>query len=120
MQTMKTMHGGVTNSSGDRVRLSVDARFQPLSEPSDPRFPMHGYGPTPLFAAADFIEQQGATAGAIGGGKTNVYESWGAAKQAWGVERPLLPLLPDPRNPPPEGGSVPNNPHERVISRPKL
>lgn len=73
---MKTMHGGVTNST-DTVRLSVDTRFQPLRDAHDPRFPMHGYGDTPPFRAEDFIAQQASMADHIGPTRdTPAFASW--------------------------------------------
>eukprot|EP01046_Picozoa_sp_COSAG06_P030203 COSAG06_NODE_2855_length_6169_cov_7.820264_2_plen_111_part_00 len=100
---MHTLHGGVTNST-DTVRLSVDSRFQPLSHPHDPRFPLHPKGVAPPFPAADFIEQQASTAKPIG---TDLYDpaltSLAEAKKKWGIDAeqyPPLPLAPDPVNPP--------------------
>lgn len=45
--TMFTAHMGLDNNSADQVRLSCDSRYQPASEPADPRWigpnpPAHG------------------------------------------------------------------------------
>jgi hypothetical protein len=45
--TMHTVHTGLDNNTTDRVRLSCDSRYQPASEPADPRWigprpPAHG------------------------------------------------------------------------------
>lgn len=38
---MKIMHGSLTNKT-DRLRFSCDVRFQPRSDPVDPRYTAHG------------------------------------------------------------------------------
>ena len=100
---MHTLHGGVTNSTGT-VRLSVDTRLQPLSEPSDPRFPMHSFSlDTPEFAAEDFIAQQADMTNPLGSHRlAPAFEgSLEEAKVAWGLAgAPRLQLPPDPVNPP--------------------
>jgi hypothetical protein len=36
--TMHTAHLGLDNNTSDRFRLSSDSRYQPASEPADPRW----------------------------------------------------------------------------------
>jgi ectoine hydroxylase-related dioxygenase (phytanoyl-CoA dioxygenase family) len=57
--TMHTLHGSVTNTTGQQTidstmdiprdfRCSVDVRFQPASAPMDPRYCVEGMGPSAL------------------------------------------------------------------------
>jgi hypothetical protein len=84
---MKIMHGSLTNKT-DRLRFSCDVRFQPASEPVDPRYTAHGgewTGPATSSAAG----------GGGGGGEevdlgyvsASVGRSMGEAKEEWGLVR---------------------------------
>lgn len=55
---MHTMHGAVTNTTTDQLRLSADIRFQPRSHPVDDRYTAHGieWSATPSTAQLDFHE----------------------------------------------------------------
>lgn len=54
--TMLTMHGAVTNTTTNQLRLSADIRFQPRSHPVDNRYTAHGpkWLGTPSSAQMDF------------------------------------------------------------------
>jgi ectoine hydroxylase-related dioxygenase (phytanoyl-CoA dioxygenase family) len=56
--TMLTMHGAVTNTKTNQLRLSADIRFQPRSHPVDNRYTAHGpeWLDTPSSAQITFKE----------------------------------------------------------------
>ncbi len=56
--TMFTMHGAVTNTKTNQLRLSADIRFQPRSHPVDNRYTAHGpeWLDTPSSAQMTFNE----------------------------------------------------------------
>ena len=76
--------------------------LQPLADPHDPRFPLHGYGPTPPFSGEEFIAQQASQDRQIGPQDEQKFEGLEEAKAAWGVAAAPLALRPDPANPPPK------------------
>ena len=84
---MLTMHGSLTNRSADRLRLSADIRFQPKSEPLDPRHSAVRY-------AAWDREQHAAKhrlpEGALGFLSDSVRRSMDEAKEEWGLVRTPL------------------------------
>lgn len=93
---MLTMHGSLTNRTRDRLRLSADVRFQPCSEPLDPRHSAVRHSSWDRTAHASRHQQlQRPDQGALGFVSEAVRRSMSLAKEEWGLVRTPLdfPLL---------------------------
>ena len=77
------MHGSLTNKTPDRLRFSADVRFQPASDPVDPRHTVHGgEWDREVFKAAGISEEQQPTPVS-----ESVRRSMDEAKEEWGLVR---------------------------------
>jgi hypothetical protein len=97
---MQTMHGTVANTtcSPALLRLSCDIRFQPFSDPVDPRHTLTAKGEDAAWDRADFEKRAAAHAAAT---PRNVpMQSLADAKREWGIDRqPLASIRLAPARP---------------------
>ena len=81
------MHGSLTNKTPDRLRFSADVRFQPASDPVDPRHTVHGgeWDREAFKAVAGISDAQQPTPVS-----ESVKRSMDEAKEEWGLVRKPL------------------------------
>jgi hypothetical protein len=79
---MKIMHGSLTNKT-NRLRFSCDVRFQPSSEPVDPRYTAHGG----IWNPDEVAEKNAGRELDLGFVSPSVRRSMAEAKDEWGLAR---------------------------------
>ena len=84
MRRAVTVHGSLTNKTPDRLRFSADVRFQPASDPVDPRHTVHGgeWDREAFNKAAGISDAQQPTPVS-----ESVRRSMDEAKEEWGLVR---------------------------------
>jgi hypothetical protein len=89
---MLTMHGSLHNHTPDRLRFSADIRFQPKTDPLDPRHSAVRYS---WWDRARHVSKHQGLDGALGLVSDSVRSSMAEAKQEWGLVRTPLdfPML---------------------------